>query len=83
MRHALFPIAASLLLVTAVAAQQPARPAGSTLKKRVQEILPTAEEERWLQIPWRTNLSEARRDAAKEGKPILLWVMNGNPLGCA
>lgn len=81
MRHALFPIAA-LLSVTAVA-EQSARPAGSPLEKRVQEILPTAEEERWLQIPWRTNLSEARRDAAKEGKPILLWVMNGNPLGCA
>lgn len=82
MRHALFPIAASLMLVSAVAAQQPARQAISSLEKRVQEILPTAEEERWLQIGWRTNLSEARRDAAKEGKPILLWVMNGNPLGC-
>ena len=83
MRHALLSLTGALLLVTAVAAQQPSRPAASTLERRVQEILPTADEERWLQIPWRTNLSEARRDAAKEGKPILLWVMNGNPLGCA
>ncbi len=82
MRNPLFSITVAAMLVTAVAAQHPTRPV-PTLERRVQEILPTAEEERWLQIPWRTNLSEARRDAAKENKPILLWVMNGNPLGCA
>jgi hypothetical protein len=83
MKQALVSFAGALLLVSSVAAQQAARPVGSALERRVQEILPTAEEERWLQIPWRTNLAEARRDAAKEGKPILFWVMNGNPLGCA
>ena len=79
----LLSIAGALMLAASVAAQQAPKPATSTLERRVQEILPTVDEERWLQIPWRTNLSEARRDAAKEGKPILLWVMNGNPLGCA
>jgi hypothetical protein len=33
-------------------------------------------------IPWRTTLAEGARDAAREGKPILLWAMNGHPLGC-
>lgn len=83
MRRALLSVSAALILMTAALAQQSSRPAPASLDRRVQEILPTAEEERWLQIPWRTNLSEARRDAAKEGKPILFWVMNGNPLGCA
>ena len=45
-------------------------------------IKPRADEEAWLQIPWQTSLTEARRKAAAEGKPILLWEMDGNPLGC-
>lgn len=45
-------------------------------------IRPGADEEKWLQIPWRTSLWDARQHAAKEGKPILLWEMDGHPLGC-
>ena len=45
-------------------------------------IRPGADEEKWLQIPWRTSLWDARERAAKEGKPILLWEMDGHPLGC-
>ncbi len=26
--------------------------------------------------------TQARKVAAKEGKPILLWEMDGHPLGC-
>jgi hypothetical protein len=29
-----------------------------------------------------SSLWEARKRAAAEGKPILLWEMDGNPLGC-
>ncbi len=45
-------------------------------------IKPKAEEEKWTQIPWLTSLWEARKRAAQEGKPILLWEMDGHPLGC-
>mgnify|MGYP001382177383 CR=1 FL=1 len=45
-------------------------------------IQPTAEETRWLQIPWRTSLWQARIEAAATGKPIYLWEMDGHPLGC-
>ncbi len=45
-------------------------------------IKPRADEENWLQIPWSANLWEARKKAAAEGKPILLWEMDGHPLGC-
>lgn len=54
----------------------------SDLEKRIAEVVPTAKEERWLQIPWRTNIMEARQEAQQKGKPLFLWVMNGNPLGC-
>jgi hypothetical protein len=45
-------------------------------------IKPTTKEDRWNRIPWLTSLWEARRQAAAKGKPILLWEMNGHPLGC-
>ncbi len=45
-------------------------------------IKPSAEEDKWAQIPWLTSLWEARKKAAAEGKPILLWEMDGHPLGC-
>lgn len=43
---------------------------------------PTEEGRQWLEIPWRTNLWQARIDAAEAGKPIYLWEMDGHPLGC-
>jgi hypothetical protein len=45
-------------------------------------IQPQQTESAWLSIPWHTDLWEARQLAAKEGKPILLWEMDGHPLGC-
>jgi hypothetical protein len=45
-------------------------------------IKPTAAEAAWAKIPWMTDLWEARKRAAAEGKPILLWEMDGHPLGC-
>ena len=45
-------------------------------------IKPAAAEAGWERVPWQTSLWEARRKAAQEGKPILLWEMDGHPLGC-
>lgn len=38
--------------------------------------------ERWAEIPWETDLSAARARSAREGRPLLMWVMDGHPLGC-
>jgi hypothetical protein len=46
------------------------------------QIKPEAGEDKWTQIPWLTSLWQARKRAAAEGKPILLWEMDGHPLGC-
>jgi SAM-dependent methyltransferase len=32
-------------------------------------------------LPWLTDLWEARKKAAEEGKPLLVWVGDGHPLG--
>jgi hypothetical protein len=45
-------------------------------------IAPHKGEDKWAQVPWLTSLWEARQRAAAEGKPILLWEMDGHPLGC-
>jgi len=45
-------------------------------------VIPTEADETWLKIGWRANLWEARKEAAANGKPILLWEMDGHPLGC-
>ena len=45
-------------------------------------IKPKTGESKWTQIPWMTSLWDARLRAAAAGKPILLWEMDGHPLGC-
>lgn len=38
--------------------------------------------EKWRKIQWRHDLWDARIESAKTGKPIFIWAMNGDPLGC-
>jgi hypothetical protein len=45
-------------------------------------IKPGKGEDQWATIPWLTDLWQARKLAARQGKPILLWEMDGHPLGC-
>ncbi len=45
-------------------------------------VKPAKGEDPFAEIPWQTSLWDARTLAAKEGKPILLWEMDGHPLGC-
>lgn len=45
-------------------------------------VNPAKGEDLFDEIPWQTSLWDARVLAAKEGKPILLWEMDGHPLGC-
>jgi hypothetical protein len=54
--------------------------APAALSERIAELRP--ETEAWQQIPWRTDLGEARAQAAEANRPLFVWAMNGNPLGC-
>ena len=48
---------------------------------RVAHILPSAAETSWRSIPWRAELRGALVEASDADKPVLLWAMNGHPLG--
>ncbi len=54
----------------------------ANFQKMLNVIRPKADEDAFDTIPWQISLWEARILAAKEGKPILLWEMDGHPLGC-
>ena len=50
--------------------------------KELHEKLRPPTAEAWRKIPWTTSLVEAQNQAARERKPIFIWSMDGNPLGC-
>jgi len=45
-------------------------------------IRPQAENVGYEAIGWHASFEEGLRAADRAGKPLLLWVMNGHPLGC-
>ncbi len=53
----------------------------SELEGKIAAVLPTAEEDAFLQIPWRMNVLRARAESARTGKPLFIWSMNGHPFG--
>lgn len=69
----LFPL---LLLLTSLAWSESA----TELEAKVREVMPSAQERVWSDIPWRVDLNEARQDAVKSKKPIFVWVMDGHVL---
>ncbi len=64
----------SVLLILAAAG-------GPTLDQKIASVLPTPAEDKFLKIPWRQDLMAARLESQQTGKPIFLWLMNGDPLG--
>jgi hypothetical protein len=81
----MFRLVLTTLLVATVAraAVHAAEPIPSAKFSALHALIkPQGGEDQWAKIPWQTDLWEARRQAAREGKPILLWEMDGHPLGC-
>lgn len=53
-----------------------------TYEKLRDDILPSKEELKFLDIPWEIRLWDAIVRAQKEEKPILFYAMNGHPMAC-
>jgi hypothetical protein len=80
MRRSLCSLSVALLVAGTATAAEPLGP--ETFADLLKAIKPDPTGPTWLQIPWQTSLAAARAKAAAEGKPVLLWEMDGNPLGC-
>jgi hypothetical protein len=82
MRFVKYVIVCSLVATAAITARA-AEPINPARFEQIHSLIkPKAAEEKWAQIPWLASLWQARQQAAQEGKPILLWEMDGHPLGC-
>ena len=72
-------VLAPLLLLAGAAAQELTEERAAQCRDLV---LPSADELEWRAIPWRDTLAAAVLEANEVDKPVLLWAMNGHPLGC-
>jgi hypothetical protein len=79
MKHA-WKLLAALFAAAPASAAEAIDPAHFDRLHRL--IKPQPEESAWTQIRWLADLWEARKQAAAQGKPILVWEMDGHPLGC-
>ena len=62
--------------------QEPFYLGAETYKMWQDFIKPTKKEIAWAQIPWLTTFYDGLVESDRTQKPLLLWVMNGHPLGC-
>lgn len=57
-------------------------PTDENLDSLRDQIMPGKEELAWRTLPWQITLKEAIQRGGQDGKPILLYAMNGHPLAC-
>ena len=92
------PIAATLLLTTVAFASSEGDAGGEGAPPAWPEALPSFEDRSfdgwhelvfpskdelaWQSIPWRASFWEAVVEADRQRRPVVLWAMNGHPLGC-
>ena len=50
--------------------------------EKLHKELQPPKDELWQTIPWQMSILEAREQAAKEKKPLVMRVRAGHPLGC-
>ncbi|MCB9831808.1 MAG: hypothetical protein H6807_04970 [Planctomycetes bacterium] len=72
------------LATLAARAQAPLdrEPSAANLADWLAFIRPSEQELAWEEIGWRNEFWPAVEEARRLGRPILLWTMNGHPLGC-
>jgi len=47
-----------------------------------EKIVPAKNELAWQTIAWKTSFYAALEQAQSSEQPVLLWAMDGHPLGC-
>jgi len=75
---------AFLVLIAAAAAggQEGGTGLSVTQFEKLHRELQPPKDELWRSIPWQVSILEGREQAAREKKPLFVWVASGEPLGC-
>ena len=71
-----------LAFVVSGTVEGPWEPTATNYKNLLTAIRPSEKENSWKSIGWRNQFWPAVQEAKALGRPILLWTMNGHPLGC-
>jgi hypothetical protein len=85
-KHTALALLLAAVAVPAVPCLSAAEPtvkqlSSADFEKLHQELQPPTDE-LWRSIPWHVSIIEARAQAARDKKPIFVWVASGEPLGC-
>ena len=81
-RFSAFAVLLGILGLGVSRAEEPKPVSPEHFDKLHKMIKPQQGESRFLEIPWLLSIHEARVQAAKEGKPILVWSgAGGAPIG--
>ena len=56
--------------------------AEDTLAAWSEHLAPSPAESQWQRIDWQDSISGGLDTASRTKRPMLLWLMNGHPLGC-
>jgi hypothetical protein len=71
----------AIACLTTLLTTAPQEPGADDFARQLAAILPAADELAWRSVPWRAEFRAALVEASQAGKPVLLWAMNGHPLG--
>jgi len=77
--HRVLSIVAGVLLGSACVAQELDE---ESFARWREYLAPSETECAWEGVAWRQSFREGILDSQIDGKPILLWAMNGHPMGC-
>ena len=56
--------------------------AGRSVDEWSEALEPSPDARAWLDIPWHATFHDGLAAADAADRPLLLWLMNGHPLGC-
>ena len=82
MRHLTIAALGLATLTSAATARQLPELNASNADHWKRKIMPNQDDLAFEAIPWLSSLEAGLRAADAQQKPLLLWVMNGHPLGC-
>ena len=79
MRTMWLAVVGAVMALTPVAGQD-TKPAPSKDFSTIHAQL--CKKEKWETVAWKTDFREVHAASLKEGKPIFIWAMDGQTLGC-